>query len=133
MSISFKTVTWYSQIIAIVLFVGVFALGYHLGRYGSETSVAPAPLSVQTGSVVTGATFACTMPPQSYISTIFYQHAVALGISDGRSLTLPQVISASGARYAHSNSDDSFVFWNKGNTAFVTENGTTTYGGCVIK
>ncbi len=31
MHIEWKKVTWYSQAIAIVLFVGVFALGFYLG------------------------------------------------------------------------------------------------------
>jgi membrane-bound inhibitor of C-type lysozyme len=44
---------------------------------------------------------------------------------------LPQAPSASGARYA--NGDESIVFWNKGNTAFIEEGGRTTYQGCVAK
>lgn len=54
-------------------------------------------------------------------------------LSDGRSLSLPQVMSGSGARYA--NKDESFVFWNKGNTAFITEgaSGEETYSDCVTK
>lgn len=52
-------------------------------------------------------------------------------LSDGRSFDLPQAISASGARYA--NSDESFVFWSKGNGAFVLENNVEkNYIGCVI-
>jgi membrane-bound inhibitor of C-type lysozyme len=54
--------------------------------------------------------------------------SVDLTLSDGRHFTLPQVASGSGARYA--NSDESLVFWNKGRTAFVTEAGKQTYGGC---
>lgn len=54
---------------------------------------------------------------------------VDLVLSDGRKLSVPHAMSADGARYATSN--DTFVFWNVGNTAFVTENGTTTFSGCV--
>jgi membrane-bound inhibitor of C-type lysozyme len=54
---------------------------------------------------------------------------VDLILSDGRNMSIPHAISASGARYAKA--DESFVFWNKGNTAFVTENGTTTFSNCV--
>lgn len=32
MSIKWKTVTWYSQIIAILLFIGIFYVGYYFGR-----------------------------------------------------------------------------------------------------
>jgi hypothetical protein len=54
-------------------------------------------------------------------------------LSDGRGLTVPQAMSASGARYA--NKDETFVFWNKGDTAFVTEgkDGKETYSGCATK
>lgn len=54
---------------------------------------------------------------------------VFLKLSDGRAMTLPQTISASGARYA--NTDESIVFWNKGNTAFIAENNVETYSDCV--
>jgi len=48
-------------------------------------------------------------------------------------LSLPQVMSGSGARYA--NKDESFVFWSKGNTAFITEGagGEETHSDCVTK
>lgn len=70
------------------------------------------------------------------IETTFHNYqggtsTVDLKLSDGRNLTLPQAISASGARYA--NTDESFVFWNKGNTAFVAEQGQNTYVDCVFK
>ena len=65
------------------------------------------------------------------ITATFYADKVDLKLSDGRTMALPQVISGSGARYA--NADESFVFWNKGNTAFVTEGAdqTTTFSDCV--
>jgi len=54
--------------------------------------------------------------------------SVKLALSDGRALDLPQVESGSGARYA--NADESVVFWNKGNTAFIEEGGKATFAGC---
>lgn len=53
---------------------------------------------------------------------------VELVLSDGRNISLPHAISASGARYA--NADEAIVFWNKGTTAFITEGASTTYAGC---
>jgi membrane-bound inhibitor of C-type lysozyme len=53
------------------------------------------------------------------IDATYFPDSVDLMLTDGRSMELPQVISGSGARYA--NADESFVFWNKGDTAFVTE------------
>ncbi len=55
--------------------------------------------------------------------------SVDLKLSDGRSMTLPQTISGSGVRFA--NSDESFIFWNKGNDAFIMENNSETYTNCV--
>lgn len=75
------------------------------------------------------ATFVCA--EDKSIVAKFYPDEVALTLNDGRDLALPQVISGSGARYA--NADESIVFWNKGNTAFLTE-GTddkVTYKDCV--
>jgi hypothetical protein len=54
---------------------------------------------------------------------------VILQLSDGRNLTVPQTLSASGIRYA--NTDESFIFWSKGITAFTEENGQQTYTDCV--
>jgi|GEM_PF-1529730 len=58
---------------------------------------------------------------------------VDLVLSDDRKLSVPRVISASGARYA--NADETFVFWNKGETAFITEgiNKSPVFTNCIIK
>ncbi|MFZ1075695.1 MAG: MliC family protein [Minisyncoccia bacterium] len=56
---------------------------------------------------------------------------VALTLSDGRAMTLNQTISADGGRYA--NADESFVFWDKGNTALVLENNKpSSFTGCIV-
>jgi membrane-bound inhibitor of C-type lysozyme len=77
------------------------------------------------------ATFACKAGKT--IAATFYADSVKLKLSDGRSLTMPQVLSGSGARYA--NADESFVFWNKGDNAFITEGKANkeTFSGCVAK
>ena len=56
---------------------------------------------------------------------------VILTLADGKKLTLPQTLSGSGVRYA--NEGETFVFWSKGDTAFVEEgtNQTVTYKDCV--
>ena len=80
---------------------------------------------------VATATFKCQGGKS--IEATFYASSVSLTLSYGRSLTLPQAMSGSGARYA--NKDETFVFWNKGDTAFVTEgkDGKETYSGCATK
>jgi len=57
---------------------------------------------------------------------------VDLILSDDRNLSVPRAISASGARYAKA--DETFVFWNKGDTAFITEGADfqQTYSSCTI-
>lgn len=66
------------------------------------------------------------------IDATFYADRVALRLGDGRTMTLPQARSASGARYANAN--ETIVFWNKGNTAFITEgaDGPETFSGCIL-
>ena len=57
--------------------------------------------------------------------------SAALTLSDGRTMTLAQTISADGVRYA--NADESFVFWNKGNGALVLENNQEkSFIGCIM-
>jgi membrane-bound inhibitor of C-type lysozyme len=57
--------------------------------------------------------------------------SIKIILSDGRNFDLPQTISADGVRYA--NSDESFVFWSRGNGALVLEdNVEKSYIGCVI-
>ena len=56
---------------------------------------------------------------------------VFVQLSDGRKFSLPQTLSGSGIRYA--DSSGTFVFWSKGDTAFVEEGSsqTVTYRDCV--
>jgi len=76
--------------------------------------------------VINQATFYCV--ENKAIQAIFFSDKVELTLSDGRNMLLNQAVSASGARYA--NTDESFVFWNKGDTAFVTEGDQTTFKDC---
>jgi len=78
---------------------------------------------------IASATFKCA--EDKSIDATFYPDDVDLKLGDSRAMKLPQVISGSGARYA--NEDESFVFWNKGDTAFVTEGADDkmTFKDCV--
>ena len=56
--------------------------------------------------------------------------SVALTFSDGRAMTLPQTLSADGMRYA--NTDESLIFWSRGNGALELERGEErSYTGCI--
>ena len=54
-----------------------------------------------------------------WVEASYFPDKVDLVLSDGRTLSVPQAMSGSGARYA--NADESFVFWNTGDDAFITE------------
>ncbi len=90
---------------------------------------APSNTASSTQPLATAA-FACAEGKS--IGAAFYQGSVALSLSDGRTQNLPQAQAASGVRYA--NADETFVFWGKGNTAFVTEGAAQnqTYSGCIV-
>ncbi|MFA5924824.1 MAG: MliC family protein [Methylococcaceae bacterium] len=80
-----------------------------------------------TDRIINSVTFSCA--GNKTIQVLFFADKAELTLSDGRHLLLLQVISASGARYA--NTDESFVFWNKGNTAFIEESHKTTFKDCI--
>jgi membrane-bound inhibitor of C-type lysozyme len=67
------------------------------------------------------------------IKATFYASSVDLVLDGDRKMSLPQAQSADGGRYA--TADESFVFWSKGNGAFVTEGdpNVETYADCVGK
>ncbi|MBP9711340.1 MAG: MliC family protein [Candidatus Pacebacteria bacterium] len=100
---------WYGvgtsrSVVADVAYVCTEGKTIHATYYeGKKIEVAPGEQPVPTGSV-------------------------DVVLSDGRSMTLPQTLSASGIRYA--NQDESLIFWSKGSGAFVVEGDAETYSGC---
>ncbi len=111
----------------LVLFLIVIAGGWWV--VGNKGTTPPSGTATSTPPIATAA-FACSEGKS--IGASFYQGGVALQLSDGRTENLPQAQSASGVRYT--NADESFVFWGKGNTAFVTEGSdqNQTYTGCIV-
>jgi membrane-bound inhibitor of C-type lysozyme len=87
------------------------------------------PAGAQDEVPMSTATFVCA--DNKSIVANFYPDEVALTLSDGRGIDLPQVISGSGTRYA--NADESIQFFSKGDTAFLTEDAddNLTYKDCV--
>ena len=146
MKLQWNKVTWYSKLIAVLVFLGVFVWAFYLGRQYEEiagmeatstgTVVPPAqtPANLVTENIVNSVLFKCdagkTIQAQFMQNTIG-QGSVAIELSDGRDMILPQTLSADGARYARQ--DESLIFWNKGNTAFIEEGSSTTYQNCVTK
>lgn len=127
MKIEWNKSNRFSLILAIIIYVGTFALGFYLGQMrGCADAVLNQSLEE---NIINDVIFDCE--DNKNIHAIFFQNKVELYLSDGRNFLLHQTISASGARYA--NEDESFVFWNKGDTAFIQEDGVSTYNNCVIK
>ena len=80
-----------------------------------------------TGRIINSVTFSCA--ENKTVQALFFDDKAELTLSDGRHMLLLQAISASGARYA--NTDESFIFWNKGNTAFIEESQKITFKDCI--
>ncbi len=95
-------------IVGIIFIVLVTGAGYYFFAMKGETKT---PLNTVS--------YVCS--ESKTITAKYYTDSVDLALSDGRSFSLPQAISADGARYA--STDEAVVFWNKGNTAFITEGG----------
>lgn len=129
MKINFNKPTKYSMILAIIIYLGTFALAFYLGQINGEANaILSQSNNVEEKVIINSALFACE--DQKTINAIFFSDKAELSLSDGRNMILFQAISASGVRYV--NQDESFVFWNKGDTAFVEENGIQTFSSCLV-
>ncbi|HOI60163.1 MAG TPA: MliC family protein [Candidatus Pacearchaeota archaeon] len=134
MKINWNKPNRYSMILAIVIYVATFGIAFYLGQlWGSANAILEqSPLAEQqslNNNVINSATFVCD--EDKYINAIFFSNKVELSLSDGRNLILSQAISASGARYANEN--ETIIFWNKGDSAFIEENAIHSYNNCFVK
>jgi putative hemolysin len=113
------------KIVTIIVALVLISTGFYMVRNNilQKEVVVEKP----TGAVINSVIFTCA--DAKTIQSIFFSDKVELILSDKRTMLLSQAISASGARYV--NSDESFVFWNKGNTAFVDEKGIVTFKDCI--
>ncbi len=132
MKIEWNEVTWYSWIVAILVFGGAFAIGIFLGMkiQAKADMQTQTPAVVETSHKSNTFTYACDGGKQ--IQATYGDENVHVMTSEGKDLILPHTRSADGGRYANSN--ESFIFWSKGNGAFVMETvsgvSTTTYANC---
>lgn len=86
------------------------------------------PVETTDTTVIATARYQCD--DDKFIDARYYASSVSLDLSDIRTRTLLQVVSASGARYA--DEDETFVFWNKGETAFIQEGTELTFTNCRV-
>ncbi len=117
-----------NMLAAIIVIVAGIAIGTGLYKISQPdfvlTDVTLTPAPTPTPVV---ANYNCS--DGKTIQATFSGDNVNLILSDGRKLSLPHAMSADGARFANAN--ESIVFWNVGNTAFIEENNVQTYANCI--
>ncbi|HVM73577.1 MAG TPA: MliC family protein [Candidatus Paceibacterota bacterium] len=117
-------------VIAIIIIVigGYFALTQHF--FSPNTTPPPSTTATSTTTVISSVSYSCDAGKT--IAAAYSQTNVALALSDGRSLTLPQTMSGSGIRYELTTGTSSdIIFWSEGDNAFMTENASSTYENCI--
>ncbi len=136
----------YTPIQVIILIVIVVVIAFAIVHNYNKNKQAPVVTPVQVTTTEPSATVSYSCDAGKTITAVYYQGestpsadpsqppipggSVTVTLSDGRTMTLKQTISADGTRYA--NADESFVFWGKGNGALVLENNQSkSYIGCI--
>ncbi len=120
MKIEWNKVTSVSQIFAIILFLVVFFVGFFVGRpFGARTV---------TGDPVIMAKYVCEEGQKVRVD--YYENFVYIKF-EGFKAYLQRTMSASGVRFA--NSDESLVFWSKGDGAFIELDGATYIDNCLVE
>lgn len=127
------------SLITLILLVLIVSAGFiYVGRLRQPAPQAETPQPIATahyvcneGKTIDASYFdGPTKEPTSAEEPPIPGGSAHVALSDGRTMTLPQTISADGARYA--NTDESFVFWSKGSGALVLENNEEkSFIGCI--
>lgn len=113
---------------AFLIVISTILVGSGISCQGQKPLQSDTAAEKPEDRIINSVTFSCA--ENKSIQALFLKDKVELTLSDGRHMLLLQAISASGARYA--NPDESFVFWNKGNTAFIEENQKITFKDCLV-
>jgi membrane-bound inhibitor of C-type lysozyme len=133
-----KLIAWIIVIIVVVF--GAWELYAHFTPASSPVSAQPiaeAMYQCNDNKTIDATYYAGTSTPSTNPNTPPTPGgSVKVSLSDGRSFTLPQTVSADGARYSNGDPNvqgsETFVFWSKGNGALVLENNQDqTYTGCI--
>lgn len=129
-----KDITWnevngLSQTVAIVLFVGVFVLGFLLGKTYEYRAFTNAQKAQGMDNAPLFKDIVYTCDGAKTLEAVYHESDVDIFLLDKRHFPLKHAVSASGARYT--NADESIVFWNKGTTARMTEGTVATFTNCI--
>jgi membrane-bound inhibitor of C-type lysozyme len=152
-----KTVLWVLAVLVIVAFGAYFYLqqmnSASPAASQTPTSTDMAGMNATGAAPIASATYACDKGHT--IQASYYEGSstpaldgqppvpggwVVISLDGGATTTLWQTISADGARYSNGNPQiqqgqpgaETFVFWNKGNTALIMKNNAMdlTYTNC---
>lgn len=124
-----RSTTTLTFFVGLAMFAIFFlAVGYYyLFKEVKMLRLNPAAVTPVPQATITSVTYDCDQ--KKTIQATYLNNTVELDLSDGRSAMLMQGVSGSGIRYV--NSDETLVFWSKGDTAFIEEKGVTTFKDCV--
>jgi len=115
--------------ILFLIIIAVTVGWWHVFKPAQETPIAIAIYTCKDGKIIQAEFYKGKSIPVQPGQPPIPSGKIILKLSDKRELTIPQTISASGIRYA--NTDESFIFWNKGNSAFIIENNMKTFSDCI--
>jgi membrane-bound inhibitor of C-type lysozyme len=127
--------TFRRMVFYIVILVLVGIIGYSI-VHKTPVVTPPAPVVTTPPAPVITSTANYSCDAAASIAASYTSNSAILKLSDGRTLTLPQIISADGAQYQEGN----ILFVTKGDQAFLQENGpsntsgqvpTSTYTNCL--
>lgn len=131
------------HLLQVILILAVIAIGVRTIITSRQTT--STPVISENRTLITKATYICDA--NRAIIAAYYEGqlvsqpkigeppvptgSVGISLDGGAIIALNQTISASGIRYA--NKDESFVFWNKGETALVMRNNSVdlNYTNCI--
>jgi membrane-bound inhibitor of C-type lysozyme len=116
-------------IIAVALIIGGIIFIQKEEPVEPEVPVATVSYMCSANNTITAAYFAGSSEEASSDRAPKPSGHVELVLPDGRPLSLPQTISASGARYA--NASESIIFWNNGRSISYTDTSTETDLDCI--
>ena len=114
--------------VVVLIFIGIGIFYTYKKPPQKNSDVIKPVVTKPVDKIIASATFNCA--EKKTIKANFFKDKAEITLDDGKSMILPQTISGSGARYA--NTDESFVFWNKGDTAFIEEKGEITIKDCLV-
>ena len=114
-----KSVFWVLIVLIVILSIGTGVYGYLKWQKTPDQTPAPEIFTFVDAT------------RQKSVTAQFLTDSMILKSADLGEVELPRAISGSGARYA--NSDESLVFWNKGDNATIYQKEQVIFEGSVAK